>query len=56
MKGGVAEGAFAQAGFAATGEKRSNPRFVVINLDGDAQTLYEKIYWARGESCLTSVR
>lgn len=27
----------------------SNPRFVVTNLDGDAQDLYEKVYCARGE-------
>jgi hypothetical protein len=27
----------------------SNPRFVVTNLDGDAQTLYEDVYCARGE-------
>jgi len=27
----------------------SNPRFVVTNLDGDAQPLYEEVYCARGE-------
>ena len=27
----------------------SNPRYVVTNLDGDAQSLYEQIYCARGE-------
>ena len=27
----------------------SNPRYVVTNLDGDAQTLYETVYCARGE-------
>jgi len=27
----------------------SNPRYVVTNLDGDAQSLYEQVYCARGE-------
>ena len=27
----------------------SNPRFVVSNLDGDAQTLYDTLYCARGD-------
>jgi hypothetical protein len=27
----------------------SNPRFVVTNLEGDAQTLYDEVYCARGE-------
>lgn len=29
--------------------KGSNPRYVVTNLDGDGQELYEKVYCARGE-------
>ena len=29
--------------------KGANPRFVVSNLEGDAQTLYERIYCARGD-------
>jgi hypothetical protein len=31
------------------GDLGSNPRFVVTNLDGDAQTLYDDVYCARGE-------
>jgi len=31
------------------GELGSNPRFVVTNLDGEAQTLYDDVYCARGE-------
>lgn len=31
------------------GEKGSNPRFVVTSLQGDPQSLYEKVYCARGE-------
>jgi hypothetical protein len=31
------------------GDLESNPRFVVTNLDGDAQTLYGDVYCARGE-------
>ena len=30
-------------------EQGSNPRFVVSNLEGDAQTIYDQIYCARGE-------
>lgn len=30
-------------------EKGSNPRFVVTNLEGDAQKLYDEVYCARGE-------
>lgn len=30
-------------------EQGSNPRFVVSNLSGDAQTIYDQIYCARGE-------
>ena len=30
-------------------EKGSNPRFVVTNLEGDAQVLYDEVYCARGE-------
>jgi hypothetical protein len=30
-------------------DKGSNPRFVVTNLEGDAQTLYDQVYCARGE-------
>ena len=30
-------------------EKGSNPRFIVTSLEGDAQTLYEAVYCARGE-------
>ena len=30
-------------------DKGSNPRFVVTNLSGDAQTLYDELYCARGE-------
>jgi len=30
-------------------EQGSNPRFVVTNLDGDAQAIYDQIYCARGE-------
>ena len=30
-------------------EKGKNPRFVVTNLEGDAQEIYERIYCARGE-------
>jgi len=30
-------------------EKGSNPRFVVTNLEGDAQYLYDHVYCARGE-------
>jgi hypothetical protein len=30
-------------------EKGSNPRFVVTNLAGDAQALYDEVYCARGE-------
>jgi hypothetical protein len=30
-------------------EKGRNPRFVVTNLDGDSQTLYDQVYCARGE-------
>ena len=30
-------------------EKGSNPRFVVTNLTGEAQTLYDDVYCARGE-------
>jgi hypothetical protein len=31
------------------GDQGSNPRFVVTNLDGEAQTLYDTVYCARGE-------
>lgn len=31
------------------GPKGANPRFVVTNLDGQAQQLYDKVYCARGE-------
>jgi hypothetical protein len=31
------------------GSKGSNPRFVVSNLTGDARTLYDKLYCARGD-------
>ena len=31
------------------GDLGSNPRFVVTNLDGDAQMLYDDVYCARGE-------
>jgi hypothetical protein len=31
------------------GSQGSNPRFVVTNLEGDAQTLYDDVYCARGE-------
>jgi hypothetical protein len=31
------------------GDQGSNPRFVVTNLDGEAQTLYDDVYCARGE-------
>jgi hypothetical protein len=31
------------------GDLGSNPRFVVTNLDGEAQTLYDTVYCARGE-------
>jgi hypothetical protein len=31
------------------GDQGSNPRFVVTNLDGDAQMLYDTVYCARGE-------
>lgn len=31
------------------GAKGSNPRFVVTNLEGDAQQLYDHVYCARGE-------
>lgn len=30
-------------------DQGANPRFVVTNLEGDAQTLYEAVYCARGE-------
>lgn len=30
-------------------DKGSNPRFVVTNLEGEAQTLYDELYCARGE-------
>lgn len=30
-------------------DQGANPRFVVTNLEGDAQTLYETVYCARGE-------
>lgn len=30
-------------------DKGSNPRYVVTNLNGDAQTLYDEVYCARGE-------
>ena len=30
-------------------DKGSNPRYVVTNLDGEAQALYEKLYCARGD-------
>jgi hypothetical protein len=30
-------------------DKGSNPRFVVTNLEGDAQVLYDEVYCARGE-------
>jgi hypothetical protein len=30
-------------------DKGSNPRFVVTNLEGDAQALYDQVYCARGE-------
>jgi len=30
-------------------DKGSNPRYVVTNLDGEAQVLYEKLYCARGD-------
>jgi hypothetical protein len=30
-------------------DKGSNPRYVVTNLDGDAQDLYEQLYCARGD-------
>ncbi len=30
-------------------DKGSNPRYVVTNLDGDARTLYEQLYCARGD-------
>ena len=30
-------------------EKGSNPRYVVTNLQGDAQQLYDEVYCARGE-------
>ena len=30
-------------------EKGRNPRFVITNLEGDAQQLYDKVYCARGE-------
>ena len=30
-------------------EQGSNPRFVVTNLEGDAQVLYDELYCARGE-------
>ena len=30
-------------------EQGRNPRFVVTNLNGDAQTLYDKVYCARGD-------
>ncbi len=29
--------------------KGANPRFIVTNLDGDARTLYEEVYCARGD-------
>lgn len=32
------------------GAQGTNPRFVVTNLDGDATTLYEQLYCARGEA------
>jgi hypothetical protein len=31
------------------GPKGTNPRYVVTNLEGDGQTLYEELYCARGE-------
>jgi hypothetical protein len=31
------------------GPKGANPRYVVTNLNGDAQDLYERLYCARGE-------
>jgi len=31
------------------GAKGANPRYVVTNLEGDGQTLYDKLYCARGE-------
>lgn len=31
------------------GEQGENPRFVVTNLEGEGQTLYEQLYCARGE-------
>jgi hypothetical protein len=30
-------------------QKGSNPRFVVTNMEGEAQYIYDKIYCARGE-------
>lgn len=30
-------------------DKGSNPRFIVTNLEGDAQALYDEVYCARGE-------
>ena len=31
------------------GPKGTNPRYVVTNLEGEAKTLYERLYCARGE-------
>ncbi len=31
------------------GSKGANPRYIVTNLDGDGQELYEKLYCARGD-------
>lgn len=31
------------------GDQGSNPRFIVTNLDGDPQALYDEVYCARGE-------
>jgi len=36
-------------GKAEHSSKGSNPRFIVTNLDGDSQHLYEKVYCARGD-------
>ena len=35
---------------AEVSEKGRNPRFVVTNLEGDAQAIYDEIYCARGEA------
>jgi len=36
-------------GKAEYGEQGANPRFIVTNLDGDPEHLYEKVYCARGD-------